>query len=455
MLLLFFIFAVIGVQLFGGLRYGFSINQDNNYRTWSAAMVALWRGCLGNWRSNMYDAMVQPPFCTTDYVQKDIHGKEFQVNDCGSPFSSILYHCTFQIFSTFAVLNVVIAIILGAFTWCYSMEESELTSELPVTANDLRHFRKIWDRFDLFSTGQIDVNDLQLFLAIVQYHIPNLFSTGLRTQEDKLMFKDYSSFNKDDVDKETGELKDGATADEIQCYQNYKDLVAKIGDYDRSEELWEQLELAGCDVLTGCNDNVAGFDIKLHPLGSSDANLHIFTKEIKNDSIEVPMYTPRPGGGGGVHVKVVKVKFMSIINILVIDPLTLSDHDVYVCFKYKDPFSSFMPGYFGDKYPVNGKVKLNINPQSIAADGLAMPYEKPAFFRSEKETDKTITEEELAGMYTLDELPEEIGDLISEEEDLSHNHNGTDHNSSMKKIDRQFGRTRPGDHLINYSRGHT
>jgi len=64
MLLLFFIFAVIGVELFGTVRYGFSINQQNNYQTWSMSMLALWRATLGNWRSNMYDVEVSGPDCT-------------------------------------------------------------------------------------------------------------------------------------------------------------------------------------------------------------------------------------------------------------------------------------------------------------------------------------------------------------------------------------------------------
>ena len=77
-------------------------------------------------------------------------------------------------FSTFAVLNVVIAIILGAFTWCYSLEQSELTSNLVITADDLRHFKAIWDRFDLYSTGEIDIEDLQLFLSVVRFNIPQV-----------------------------------------------------------------------------------------------------------------------------------------------------------------------------------------------------------------------------------------------------------------------------------------
>ena len=39
-----------------------------------------------------------------------------------------------------------------------------------------------------------------------------------------------------------------------------------------------------------------------------------------------------------------------------IEPLNLADHDVYVCFEFKDPFSYFQPGYFGDKTPLDGQV---------------------------------------------------------------------------------------------------
>ena len=132
--------AVVGVELFSGVRYGFSINQDNNYETWSMSMLTLWRATLGNWRSNMYDTMVTEPDCSIlDAVDFNHNNQTFKANDCGNVVASILFHTSFQVFSTFAVLNVVIAIILGAFTWCYSLEQSELTTDLSITADDLRH----------------------------------------------------------------------------------------------------------------------------------------------------------------------------------------------------------------------------------------------------------------------------------------------------------------------------
>ena len=66
------------------------------------------------------------------------------------------------------------------------------------------------------------------------------------------------------------------------------------------------------------------------------------------------------------------------MNILLIGPLGLVDHDVYVCFDFKDPtltlalaltlalycfkdpFSYFQPGYFGDKHPVAGSLTFHL-----------------------------------------------------------------------------------------------
>jgi len=129
----------------------------------------------------------------------------------------------------------------------------------------------------------------------------------------------------------------------------------------------------------GGNDNIAGFDKQLHALGSSDANLHIFTKAIAdNSAISVPLYEGETTGP--VPTKVNKVNLTALLNVIVLDALNLSPHDVYVCFKYKDPFSYFMPGYFGDKYLVEGKVSLNLDPTTVK-----MPFEKPAFYKRHAE----------------------------------------------------------------------
>ena len=70
-----------------------------------------------------------------------------------------------------------------------------------------------------------------------------------------------------------------------------------------------------CPTL-GENDNVAGFDIKLHPLGSIDANLHIFTKEVQSDPITVRQYTPDGWEGGNPSETIVEnVSFMALVRL--------------------------------------------------------------------------------------------------------------------------------------------
>jgi len=335
-------------------------------------MLTLWRQTLGNWRQTMYDTQVMFPLCTYGYSETQIGpdgvATTFKVNDCGSPYGdatgiiSAIYHVAFQIFSTFAVLNVVIAIILGAFTWCYAMEEGELTDGLPLTADNVRHFKAIWDRFDLYSTGRVDISKLQLLLTVIQYNIPSMFCTGDRTQSDEMLYNDYASWGfgieYDDPDTNPEAIR------EKKNKEAYDNLVVRLGKFERSKEVWMQLDAAECDIQLGCNDNVAGFLTELHPLGSvTDADLHIFTKEINNEIIFVPTFDVNKDPPA---IEVLQVTFSSLIKVLAMDPLGLNDHDIYVCYDYKDPFAYFQPGYFKDKITDDdGKVCLITDPLSI------------------------------------------------------------------------------------------
>ena len=58
LLLLFFVFAVMGVEVFGQVRYGATYNVVCNMSTWSGAMHMLWRAATGSFRAAMYDLSV-------------------------------------------------------------------------------------------------------------------------------------------------------------------------------------------------------------------------------------------------------------------------------------------------------------------------------------------------------------------------------------------------------------
>jgi len=248
LLLVFFIFAVIGVELFGKVRYGFSLNVVANLGTWPAAMHALWRAALGNWRGIMYDAMVMGPDCTMtmdDYPESQLpDGSKY--NDCGDYFTSCAYFVFFQVMATFCVLNLVVAIILNAFTWCYSLEPSEITSGLDINSTHMLHFTEIWIRFDLFGTGFIQLDQLQFLMSIVLYNIPEMCRTGEVNQQDEPGFVDYSSFG-------SGPGSCDLDASEAQCRTNYDQLVDNLLKYERALEVTSRLNEDGINIQNGEN----------------------------------------------------------------------------------------------------------------------------------------------------------------------------------------------------------
>merc|ERR1711865_379668 len=254
LLLVFFIFAVIGVELFGKTRYGFSLNVVANMGNWSAAMHCLWRAALGNWRGVMYDAMVMGPDCTMTMGTSSELPDGSKYNDCGDYITSCIFFVLFQVVATWGVLNLVVAIILNAFTWCYSLEPSQITAGLAVTSEHFLHFKEIWTRFDLFGTGFIPVAQLQLLMSLVQFNLPDLCRTGTVNQRDDPMYSDYSSFDS----SPEGINRD---ASEAQARENYKNLVDKITRYERALAVQNKILDAGVDLHKGENTDI--FDAQI------------------------------------------------------------------------------------------------------------------------------------------------------------------------------------------------
>ena len=323
LLLVFFIFAVIGVELFGKTRYGFSLNVVANMGNWSAAMHCLWRAALGNWRGIMYDAMVMGPDCTMTMGTSSELPDGSKYNDCGDYITSCLYFVLFQVVATFCVLNLVVAIILNAFTWCYSLEPSEITEGLSVNGEHLLHFKQIWDRFDLFGTGFINIDQLQFFMSVVQFQIKELCATGEMSQQDEAMYSDFSSFG-------SGPGGTDRDASEALSRANYLELVDKLTKYERALDVTNRIYEEGISIQKG-------------------ENTFIFNAKIENGVVFVPE------NGGEEEAELVKVRYSSLITILVLEAVGLDEHDQYVCHNYREPYKYRIPGYREDDI-VDGRI---------------------------------------------------------------------------------------------------
>lgn len=321
--LVFFIFAVIGVELFGKMRLGQSISIMANFSTWLDAMHVLWRNALGNWRSTMYETFVSFPECTN--LEKDSQpGLDKAFSDCGDPIKGHIFFLSFMVVSAFAVLNLVIAIILNAFTWCYSLEPSEITGSLCISAKHLRHFKAIWDRFDIDGDASMPVSDLQCLLAVAQKNIPELFFSGYVNQKDEKLYTDYSSFG-------TGPGKTDANADETACRERFEGLKEMLTLREHTREVFVRLEKNGEDVWNG--DNTTVFEEDFERYNQTGTTL-LLTKNDQGTTLE-------------------GVEYLSLIYLLVQEPLGLNAHDLYVCNRVNgpagiamcDPFRPLFPGY--------------------------------------------------------------------------------------------------------------
>lgn len=362
--LVFFIGATISVELFGKVRYGTSISAVDNFETWLDAMHLLWRNALGNWRSTYYDAVVMIPDCTN--LDKDAQpGLDKAVTDCGNSFTGVLFFVAFQVVATFAVLNLVIAIILNAFTWCYSLEPSEITGSLVISTAHLKHFKAIWDRYDIDGDGSMPLSSLQSFLAISQHIVPNLFIQGLKNQKDEFIYSDYSSFG-------TGPNKSDANDYERQCRANYDELLQKIVKIEESKEMFERLEERGEDVWLGENTTVFEEDFERW---NKTKTTKLLTKKDGVTTLE-------------------GVEYLTLVYILVQEPLGLSAHDRYVINDFRDPFLTVLPGYLPGSHE-NGRIILpDDDSVKDSVQGVLGGFERQFSKESSEEEDEESEEEE-------------------------------------------------------------
>ncbi|XP_078356406.1 voltage-dependent L-type calcium channel subunit alpha-1F-like isoform X2 [Oculina patagonica] len=141
--LLFFIYAVIGMQMFGQITIEndergdpwSQIQPQNNFQSFPEAIQVLFRSATGeNWQLIMLA-------CTSDADCQLGDGK------CGSAFA-YLYFISFIFFCSFLLLNLFVAVIMDNFEYL-TRDESILGP------HHLDEFVRVWSEFDPGATGRI------------------------------------------------------------------------------------------------------------------------------------------------------------------------------------------------------------------------------------------------------------------------------------------------------------
>ncbi|KAG8550297.1 hypothetical protein GDO81_026849 [Engystomops pustulosus] len=135
--MLFFIYAVIGMQVFGkiAMRDGTQINRNNNFQTFPQAVLLLFRCATGEAWQDIMLACLPGKRCDpeSDYNP----GEE---NTCGSNFA-IVYFITFYMLCAFLIINLFVAVIMDNFDY--------LTRDWSILGpHHLDEFKRIWSEYD-------------------------------------------------------------------------------------------------------------------------------------------------------------------------------------------------------------------------------------------------------------------------------------------------------------------
>ena len=165
--LLFFIYAILGVQLFGKLAYGPALNTHTNFKTFENSLGVLLRSLTGEgWQEIMYDCMNQ------DNCDSAV---DCAIGTCCGSSSAPIYFVSFVTLTSFIILNLLIAVVLDNYSWSRKNSDSEA-----VTPSDVKSFRRVWKTFDPDLTGFINPVDVR---GIILATPPPLGMKGKRVSD--------------------------------------------------------------------------------------------------------------------------------------------------------------------------------------------------------------------------------------------------------------------------------
>uniref|UniRef100_A0AAY5E7A2 Voltage-dependent L-type calcium channel subunit alpha n=1 Tax=Electrophorus electricus TaxID=8005 RepID=A0AAY5E7A2_ELEEL len=155
--MLFFIYAVIGMQVFGKIAMvdGTHINRNNNFQTFPQAVLLLFRCATGEAWQEIMLACLPGKLCDSE---SDYNPGEEKT--CGNGFA-IIYFISFYMLCAFLIINLFVAVIMDNFDY--------LTRDWSILGpHHLDEFKRIWSEYDPEAKGRIKHLDVVTLLRRIQ-----------------------------------------------------------------------------------------------------------------------------------------------------------------------------------------------------------------------------------------------------------------------------------------------
>ncbi|CAJ1052909.1 voltage-dependent P/Q-type calcium channel subunit alpha-1A isoform X1 [Xyrichtys novacula] len=153
--MLFFIYAIIGMQLFGNLALDeereSAINEHNNFRTFIMALMLLFRSATGEAWHEIMLACLGGKECDPDSGNTE--------PECGSTFA-YTYFVSFIFLCSFLMLNLFVAVIMDNFE--YLTRDSSILGP-----HHLDEYVRIWAEYDPAACGRIHYKDMYSLLRVI------------------------------------------------------------------------------------------------------------------------------------------------------------------------------------------------------------------------------------------------------------------------------------------------
>ena len=152
--LVFFVYGVVGMQIFGkiSLDDDTAIHRNNNFQTFSASILVLFRCATGEVWQDIMMSCIKSPDVKCDPRSDEASNKE----GCGSVMA-FPYFVTFFVMTSFLILNLFVAVIMDNFDY--------LTRDWSILgAHHLDEFVTSWAEYDPDGKGRIKHMDVVTLL---------------------------------------------------------------------------------------------------------------------------------------------------------------------------------------------------------------------------------------------------------------------------------------------------
>ncbi|CAG4985227.1 unnamed protein product [Colias eurytheme] len=159
--LLFFIYAVVGMQLFGKIALDDDIiTRNNNFQTFGGALMVLFRSATGEaWQDIMMALSPnedEHPGVPVACFRPDGDNSTFSDEGCGTRLS-FPYFISFSLLCTFLIINLFVAVIMDNFDY--------LTRDWSILGpHHLDEFVRLWSEYDPDAKGRIKHLDVVTLL---------------------------------------------------------------------------------------------------------------------------------------------------------------------------------------------------------------------------------------------------------------------------------------------------